>query len=154
MGKDHKGNCFLAALSFGFMKIDPTNGKKELNKVMHEEKCPNCRRTTLKATVKSLLNQPDCGGMYYAYAGEGGAAYCSSCQCRYYLTNACEQDPAFEPSGGKFHNHCTSCPGLGQCIGDYRETHCDACGGHYHRNPQGCYNPNCDVGKLYDPNIF
>ena len=29
---------------------------------------------------------------------------------------------------GKFHNHCTECPDLGKCIGDYREAHCERCG--------------------------
>ena len=35
----------------------------------------------------------------------------------------CEGEPRFDD--GKFHNHCTKCPGFGMCIDDYREVHCD-----------------------------
>ena len=63
-GKNKAGNCFLAALSLGFMKIDPKNGAEEMNKVMHEEECPNCGKETLKATVKDLLRQVDRGWDY------------------------------------------------------------------------------------------
>ena len=37
----------------------------------------------------------------------------------------------FEVTTGKFHNHCTECVGLGKCLGDFREMHCDECHGHF-----------------------
>ena len=32
-----------------------------------------------------------------------------------YVTRICQGDPTFD--SGKFHNHCTECPGFGTCIG-------------------------------------
>eukprot|EP00121_Abeoforma_whisleri_P005640 Awhi_evm1s5116 len=42
---------------------------------------------------------------------------------------------------GKFQKHCTDCPGLGTCIGDYRNVHCHMCDRHFfHSDPcQDCY---------------
>ena len=54
---------------------------------------------------------------------------------RTYVTRVCEGRPHFD--SGKFHNHCTECPGFGICIGDYREAHCDECGKHYFAGLQG-----------------
>ena len=42
---------------------------------------------------------------------------------RNYVSNICEGEPRFDD--GKFHNHCTKCPGFGMCIDNYRERHCD-----------------------------
>jgi carboxyl-terminal PDZ ligand of neuronal nitric oxide synthase protein len=37
----------------------------------------------------------------------------------------------FQEDTGKFSQHCTDCKGLGKCIGDYREAHCEYCNKHY-----------------------
>jgi len=155
IGKNNSGNCFLSALCLGFMSIDPKNGKKELNRVMYEGKCPECR-TVLKATVKGLLSQTDSGGMYYETGGEGGAVHCKNCEQGYYVLNMCFKSPDIE--SGKFTNHCTDCLGLGECIGKYTEMHCPAanCDGHYSRygGGGGCFVPGCENNKWDEEGNF
>jgi len=146
IGKNKSGNCFLSALCLGFMSIDPQNGEKELNRVMHEEQCPECS-TVLKATVKDLLSQTDNGGMYYETGGDGGAVHCKNCDQGYYVNDMCFKSPTIEPSAGKFTNHCMDCAGLGKCIGKYTEMHCDGenCDCHYSRYSEGgCFMPECE----------
>ena len=83
MGKDHKGNCFLAAVSNGVIKLDVSKGKKEMNRVIHEEECHECGKM-LKVTIRMALNQND-WGRDYGYGGSaGGAVKCRGCGCVYY----------------------------------------------------------------------
>ena len=84
-----------------------------------------------------------------------------------YLTRCCiKLKPDWD--SGKFHNHCTVCPGLGVCISDYRsvtafclrvikfydqllylcfflnrEGHCPRCDGHYFAGFISSYPCNC-----------
>ena len=120
------------------MSIDPKNGKKELDRVIFKGKCPECR-TELSATVKDLLNQPDDGGMYYE--DEGGPIKCETCGFGYFVTGLCENNPTLD--GGKFHNHCMDCQGLGKCIHDYRNAHCRWCGQHYFAGMMGGGHRGC-----------
>ena len=63
------------------------------------------------------------------------------------MTRMCSGKPSFD--SGKFHNHCTECKGFGQCIGDYREAHCNKCNKHWFTGSMGepCYNCARAKGK-------
>lgn len=64
-----------------------------------------------------------------------------------YVTRICLGTPTFD--SGKFHNHCTRCPGFGVCIFDYRNAHCDTCGNHYFAGNTGFKCERCQ-GKALD----
>ena len=133
------GNCFLAGVFRGHIKIDAKNGVSELDRVIHEEGCLCCSEK-VKFTIRDCLSQIDYGGN--VYGSEGGPAKCTSkgdskgerCPqekhgAGFFLSGLCEGH--FRLDSGKFHNHCMKCPGFGKCIGDYRQGHCDECGTHY-----------------------
>jgi len=108
-----------------------------------------CCGHILKPTLRDLLKQPDYAGLDYEDGLYNATVKCREDDCggRIYLTRMCEG--AFEPDSGKFHNHCTRCPGLGKCIGDYREEHCDNCGKHYFAGLSG-FPCSCQEGGEYD----
>ena len=146
---DKASRCVKAAIQKGFIKITGKD-KKELKQVVLSEKwvCDH----VLKATLEDLLEQSD-------YAGtcneENAPIRCKrkkcleedegNFECRAYVTGICEGKPSFDY--GKSHNHCWKCPGFGQCIGDYREVHCDGCGKHYFGGSYEAYYCSCKKGR-------
>ena len=76
--------------------------------------------------------------------------YCNSegNEGRAFVTEFCFGNPWFDQSGHA-HNHCSTCSNFGECLGDYREGHCEKCGGHYIVGParyRELY--KCDCEKL------
>ena len=138
--------CLMAAISRGHVKIltpekDPEN-QYGLDQVFVESDCFVCGEEVL-CTVRDVLYQPDCGGMDYEDGGLDAPLKCkdSDCAVGIYVTSMCEGQPTFD--SGKFHNHCTACSGYGECIGDYREAHCENCNHHYFRGGAGLPCHNC-----------
>lgn len=99
-----------------------------LDQVMATWICVQCHET-VEATLRHCLEQPDYGGDDDGEENFHGALQCQGCQIGQFVTNMCSG--GFEVTIGKFHNHCTACPGLGKCLGDYREIHCEECQGHF-----------------------
>ena len=97
-------------------------------------KCDFCG-SKMTCTLQSLLDQPDCGGHDYGGGSRYGALACENKDCsgkgfgKAYVTGLCQGE--MKQDCGKFHNHCTECPGFGKCLGDYRETHCHECNKHF-----------------------
>lgn len=118
-------NCLKKAIQLGYVNVSGDNG---LDTVVLADKCESCSEP-LSATVKDLLYQPDYAGLDYEEGGEDAPVKCEKCGTGNYVTQICSGNPQFD--SGKFHNHCTQCPGYGKCIGDYRESHCEKCGKHY-----------------------
>jgi len=126
--------CTKAAIMRGHIKLSGEEG--DLEQVVHEDK-GECGHL-IKATLGDLLKQPDYSN--YDYDLKNVTVICKKCgednmEGRTYVTNICEGEPRFDD--GKFHNHCTKCPGFGMCIDDYREVHCDRCGHHYFAGSSG-----------------
>lgn len=118
--------CALKGLKKGYL-----NFKKGLDEVIFEETCQFCSEKT-SCTLRELLNQPDYAGTEYEDGSESGALTCSNEDCEYpkmYLTGMCEGE--LRQNDGKSHNHCRDCSGLGKCVYDYRNAHCDGCGRHF-----------------------
>jgi len=138
--------CTKAAIMRGHIKLSGEEG--DLEKVIHKDK-GDCGHI-IKATLGDLLKQPDYSN--YDYELKKVTVICEKCgeaniDGRTYVTNICEGEPRFDD--GKFHNHCTKCPGFGMCIDDYREVHCDRCGKHYFRGNSGFPCPNCNPEVEY-----
>jgi len=145
--------CVKSAIQSGIIKITGED-KEELNQVVHSEG-HDCGHT-IEATLGDLLRQPDYGGDDYEDGLQNATVVCKELieeededgkpvqtMCgdleeeagRTYVTSICQGDPTFD--SGKFHNHCTKCPGFGMCIGDYREAHCNKCKKHYYAGGYG-----------------
>jgi len=138
--------CTKAAIMRGHIKLSGEEG--DLEKVVHKDK-GDCGHM-IKATLGDLLKQPDYSN--YDYELKKVTVICEKCgeaniEGRTYVTNICEGEPRFDD--GKFHNHCTKCPGFGMCIDDYREVHCDRCGKHYFRGNSGFPCPKCNPEVEY-----
>jgi len=139
--------CTKAAIMKGHIKITGEAGDLEQSVVEQEGECGH----TIIATLGDLLKQPDYAGLDYEDGCENATVTCKECdEGRTYVTSVCEGNPSFD--SGKFHNHCHECPGFGQCIGDYREAHCDRCGKHYFRGMINVYKcDNCKRKKQKTP---
>jgi len=127
--------CTKAAIMRGHIKISGEEG--DLEQVVHKDTGFFCRHK-VEATLGDLLKQPDYSN--FDYELKNATVICKTCgkdsqDGRNYVSNICEGEPRFDD--GKFHNHCTKCPGFGMCIDDYRERHCDRCGGHYFAGSSG-----------------
>jgi len=61
---------------------------------------------------------------------------------RVFISNMCHGFPEID-SSSKFTNHCVECSGFGQCIGDYRNRHCEVCGEHYYAGAGGIFPCKC-----------
>ena len=135
--------CTKAAIMKGHIKI--TGGKGDLDQVVVEQE-GECGHVIV-ATLEDLLQQPDYAGLDYEDGCENATVICKECnEGRTYVTTICEGKPSFD--SGKFHNHCNRCPGFGKCIHDYREAHCDRCGGHYFAGVVNSYScSNCKRKK-------
>ena len=142
---DKASRCVKAAIMNGFIKITGED-KKELKQVVLSGEWWLCGHN-LKATLKDLLEQSDYAGISNE---ENAPVVCKRKKCgdvegRAYVTGICEGKPSFDT--GKSHNHCWKCPGFGQCIGDYREVHCDGCGKHYFGGAYEAYYCSCKKGR-------
>ena len=130
---ESKGNCVKAAIYKGFIEI--TGSPDDLKMVVYSEE-GECGHI-INATLGDLLKQPDYAGTDYEDGLQGATVVCTVKGCdpeyegmgRTYVTNLCTGSPYF--TNGKAHNHCNDCKIFGECIGDYRNTHCDECGDHY-----------------------
>jgi len=141
---------------FDVSSLDSSDELNSADDVDHDEVanappgayCRKCRRPLC---IRALLHQGDYGGWDY-YEVEHGARCVCGTPFRFYVTNLCNGSPTIDC--GKFHNHCTQCRMFGQCIGDYRETHCGQCESHYY----GCMGrfpcPNCQKEPGLDPVDF
>lgn len=128
-----KGNCVKAAIYKGFIKVG--GSPDDLEMIVHSEE-GECGHI-INATLGDLLEQPDYAGLDYEDGLQNATVVCTEEGCdpeyegmgRTYVTNLCNGEPYF--TNGKAHNHCTECKIFGECIGDYRNSHCDECGEHY-----------------------
>ena len=117
--------CVKAAIQRGHIKVTGQEADLEQVVLSAEGECGH----TIRASLGALLQQPDYAGLDYEDGLQEATVLCSEEGCgedgegRTYVTGLCEGRPRFD--SGKFHNHCTECPGFGQCIHDYREAHCD-----------------------------
>ena len=117
--------CLKRGIQRGYIVIDGDGDG--LDAIICSGKCMCCSKVH-SVTIRDCLYQSDYGGNDYEEGGVNGAIQCEDCM-GIYVTRLCQGEPQFD--SGKFHNHCTECPGFGQCIGDYREAHCSGCGKHY-----------------------
>ena len=143
--------CLKRGIQRGYFVVD---GAASLDTVILEGHCVNCPKK-VAVTIRDALYQAPFGGDYEE-GSEGGAVECKGdsttrsvyedyCS-RQYITRLCEGKP--ELNNGKFHNHCEECPGFGECIGDYREAHCEHCGEHYFCGLSGF---SCPCQGMEDP---
>jgi len=127
------GGCVKQAMALGKVKLPQT--EEELHETFWTGECEECGDEVV-VTLLDVLNQADYGGNDYP-DNTNGAIHCESCEYmgHKYLTGICYNKPT--ASSGKFHNHCTQCPVFGECIGDYRTSHCDVCGEHWFQGNSG-----------------
>ncbi|XP_013394232.1 uncharacterized protein LOC106161755 [Lingula anatina] len=125
--------CLKRGILLGHVKL---TGKKSLKTVIAEGNCASCEEE-MAATVKDILYQKEYGGSDYENGGQEASVKCETEDCGQgmYVTGVCYGEACFD--SGKFHNHCTECPDFGECLGDYREAHCEECGGHYYAGGSG-----------------
>lgn len=116
-------DCAKSAIQKGHVRL--IDG---LDQVVATWTCCQCHEQ-VNATLRACLDQPDYAGLDYKDGNQKGAIQCKDCGIGQYVSNMCSG--SFEITSGKFHNHCSECPGLGCCMGDYRELHCALCDGHY-----------------------
>lgn len=153
--------CLKAAISRGHIKILPPEQDPEkkygLDQVILTAPCIECNEL-VSCTIRDVLFQPDYAGTDYEEGGMAAPFKCNpkqsvddeeeeehsnseetenGCGIGIYVTCMCTGKPEFD--SGKFHNHCNRCRGLGKCIGDYRETHCENCNGHYFQGLMGTF---------------
>jgi len=130
--------CVRAAIQKGYIELKGED-KKELDQVIYKGHFPDWNGCghAVRVKLREVLYQLDYAGIdMLDYA----TVTCKRPRCKderkvwsdvglMYLTDICTGNPS--PDEGKSHNHCDKCPGFGVCIGDYRDTHCDSCNGHY-----------------------
>ena len=131
--------CFKRGVLLGHIQLTQTT---TLQTVLCRGECICCS-SLHEATIADVLDQPVYGGNDYEDGGQEGAVQCEDC-CGMYVTRLCEGRPSFD--SGKFHNHCVDCPDFGQCIGDYREAHCQDCGKHWFAGNSGFPCSHCGGG--------
>ena len=132
--------CLKAGILKGHYRID---GAECLDQILLEGRCEGCGKD-LEVTIRDTLYQ-SCYGGDYEDGAAGGAVHCGDEECgKQYITRLCEGEPYFDC--GKFHHHCTECPKFGVCLGDYRESHCRKCGGHWFAGLSGFPCEHCGDG--------
>ena len=151
--KTSHGNCVAAAISKRYIKFKGTVAEldapvifRKSPLIFRDRSCCGCTHD-IRPTLRQLLLQPDYGGDDYEDGLHETPVRCSAKRCpgRCYVTGLCSGRP--DDDDGKFHNHCGQCPGHGRCLGDYREAHCDKCGGHYFHGLSGSYGCPCQRGR-------
>eukprot|EP01084_Bolivina_argentea_P001071 1962_1 len=146
-------NCLKKGIQKGYYILQ---SEADLDRIIYSGECIWCRKG-IDVSLRDCLYQADCGDDYYD-GGEEGAIQCDGDGGEYhekcwgiYITQLCEGSPSL--NSGKFHNHCTECPGFGKCIGDYRESHCSTCKKHWFEGNSGFPCTNCgkhgDMGGLW-----
>lgn len=120
--------CLKRAILLGHCDITP---KTTPDSVIFRGECINCSKI-LPCTLRNAVDQTTYGGHD---SGKGAAIICNDCETGNHITRICQGDMSYDC--GKYHNHCTECPGFGVCIGDYREAHCFHCNQHYFRGNFG-----------------
>jgi hypothetical protein len=133
--------CARKAIQEGFFDLN-----KGLDQVVWTGECEKCKED-ISCTLQQALNQPDYAGDDYKQGGLEGAIQCKSTTCPgLYLTGMCIG--ALKTTLGRGHNHCSQCPGLGQCWGDTRTVHCVTCGNHYYEGEQNYACDFCGSGSF------
>jgi hypothetical protein len=82
--------------------------------------CLHCEnpKSPLDFSIRDLLEQTDYPGTDYEDGGGSAGVFCPRCKEGMYYSRACMIPiKKGRMDCGKFHNHCTRCPGLGVCIG-------------------------------------
>jgi hypothetical protein len=142
-------SCFKAGLLSGSVKVPPElvhaeDASSFMDIVLFQGNCLEGCGKRLQCTMRDALNQYDCGGDDYEDGGQNGGLQCEDCECGFYLQGMCSREK-LELDSGKYFNHCTQCPEFGECIGDYRNSHCHSCGNHYFSGRSG-FNCSCRGG--------
>jgi hypothetical protein len=105
---DASSKCTRKAIQKGYISLEGG-----LEKTAFTGSCDNCG-VSLSCTLHELLDQTDYAGTDYEDGGEGGVLQCEECEAGFYVTGMCEGQ--MSQDSGKFHNHCTVCPGFGKCL--------------------------------------
>lgn len=153
---EESSKCLRAAIYQGHVKV--TGLSSDLGLVIHRDVGP-CGHIIV-ATLGDLFLQPDYAGQSYENNSDTATVVCKetcygdeACWGRVYVTSLCVGGPRFD--SGKSHNHCTVCPGFGQCIGDYTTIHCKDCDEHSFGFRCDCKGSDSDAsfdGELYQYN--
>ncbi len=134
--------CARLGLARGAFGFEFTGAKSELDRPFVIG-CNTCDKK-LRCTIADLLCQPDSSGCDYEDGGMEAILQCKKCGGGTYVSDLCNGKP--ESDSGKFTNHCSeeNClGGLGVCIYDYRNRHCDFCWGHYFNGLMGAFACPC-----------
>jgi hypothetical protein len=134
-----RGWCLMRALLLGHYPMPQS--REAWDETIFTGDCEECEEE-VTCTLFEALQQSDYGGHDYCDGNDGGALLCVECSWGAYLTGMCSGSP--EPTSGKFHHHCRECPDFGECIGDYRNEHCHACGEHFFAGMSGFACPSCN----------
>jgi len=148
--KDPKkvSSCVKASIMAGYIKM--TGSEEDLKQTVVSGTFGDwyCGHE-VNVTLEQLLYQPDYAGFDYEDGLRNATVICDKHEMleddeeaknnkgddkeceegRTYVTRVCQGFPDLDC--GKSHNHCTECPGFGDCIHDYRNVHCWDCGEHY-----------------------
>ncbi|KAI6646694.1 hypothetical protein LOD99_12815 [Oopsacas minuta] len=139
--------CLKAGISAGCINFEIPN---PLDQIILQSQCFLCENEIV-VKVRDVLYQGATGGNYWG--GYDNDVICpkKGCQGTYVVSHMCTFRPNLDY--GKYYNHCDICPGFGKCIGDYRESHCLSCGGHYFAGSMSqfkcsnCYSDSEDEGN-------
>ena len=141
---EETSRCVRAGLLRGAFGFTFTGASTELDKIVATTSCNECTKM-VKATLRTLLQQIDYGGMGYEDGGQDAAVKCKKCKWGHYLTACCQGASRWDT--GKFHNHCAECPGLGTCVFDYRTRHFPVCSRHYFAGTMGVFDCACKEAR-------
>lgn len=147
---DKTYKCLRAGLARGKVLPGVRLGHSDaafLDWKLHDVRCRQCKASsvaTIRSTLKSIIL--DCGtcGAQLSMShggwcwGVGDEHWKDAKQRGAKATEDYddddEEEAEYDEEEDEFERwagHCRECPGLGECLGDYRESHCDRCGKHY-----------------------
>ena len=134
--------CLKAALLNGKLAVPKEllhakDASSYLNTEIFTAPCYCCGDGSYVCRVRHIIHQ-DNGGTDVVDWEDDHPFYCNSCEKSAYVSLLCYGEPQFVSE--KSHNHCNKCPAFGECIGDYRERHCNSCGKHYYGGAGGIFN--------------
>jgi hypothetical protein len=138
---DNHNMCLVVGIRRGFVSLE---GDDPLSNVVCTSSCCVCGER-FPITINDCVTQTCYPGTDYEDGAESATFACPKCEERQYVTGLCQGHPSYD--SGKGHNHCTKCPSGGQCIGDYRNSHCERCGKHYFQGMSGFGCSNCERGR-------
>eukprot|EP01006_Ploeotia_vitrea_P009271 TRINITY_DN21791_c0_g1_i1.p1 TRINITY_DN21791_c0_g1~~TRINITY_DN21791_c0_g1_i1.p1 ORF type:complete len:382 (-),score=-20.58 TRINITY_DN21791_c0_g1_i1:84-1082(-) len=116
---DTCNSCLRVAIQRGYIDL-----KGGVNTEVATVWCANCQ-ISWPVTVQDLIHQPNVGTEYIAGTTLDRLPRCPEMGCHWYVTGLCQGRP--RAVSGIYHNHCTDCPGLGECVYDYKLTFCKTC---------------------------